>query len=52
MFWFTFLEGQAHVITYNVNNFNISLIVGTGVHVFENHFMSTHLHRKLVLVTS
>ena len=52
MFWFTFLEGQAHVIVNNVNNFSISLIIGTGVHVFKNHFMSTHLQQKLALVTS
>ena len=49
--WFTFLEGQAHMIVYNVNNFNISSIIGTGVHVFKNQFMSTHLHQKLTLVT-
>ena len=39
------------MIVYNVNNFNISLIIGTGVHIFKNHFMSTHLHQKLALVT-
>ena len=49
--WFTFLEGQVHMIVYNVNNFNINLIIGTGVHVFKNHFMSTHLHQKFTLVT-